>query len=445
MDISIPRGLAVAVTLIAAMARPALAESLNDAANDTWRRHPLIQSDRSALAAGDEAVTTARTGYFPSVSVNGLINRDDINRLGSDGVFLGRSGTVEVDQMLFDGFVTANRDAAAQADRQALLAAFDQDANTTLMAVVRAYLGVLRDRELLAAARQNLADHQAAVKRVAEIASYDDGKAFDLEQIKMREAYASSFIPEREGALRTSESQFLELLGHKPRELTVPARPRGKEFGSLDAAIAQTEQHPNVVGARAREASRHAEREQAKGVVSYPRLDLTARYVKGWDVQALPGQNDETYAGLQASYAISTGGGQIATLRGAEQQEQAAHERVAAAQLDARENTRVAWMQRASIEATMPAANDHLVRARIVSVGYNEQYKLGRRSVLELLIVQDEVYQAQARVIQLTYDQLTADFDLAAQMGTLYRYLPEPPPPASPRGPAAKPQAVRSK
>jgi outer membrane protein TolC len=55
--------------------------------------------------------------------------------------------------------------------------------------------------------------------------------------------------------------------------------------------------------------------------------------------------------------------------------------------------------------------------------GFKTQYTFGRRTVLDLLIVQNEAFQAESRAIQLRYDRLLADFAVAAQEGRLESLL----------------------
>ena len=56
--------------------------------------------------------------------------------------------------------------------------------------------------------------------------------------------------------------------------------------------------------------------------------------------------------------------------------------------------------------------------------------------MLELLLIRNEIYSSETRLIGLTYDRLLADFGLATQMGVLQAYMP-PARPAAPPGPPA--------
>jgi adhesin transport system outer membrane protein len=354
------------------------------------------------------------------VSLNSELSTSQVQRPGLAGGLYGRSATLRADQLIFDGFRTPRMIDAADADWGAAAADYRTEANAVLFAAVQAYLHVLRDRELLEAAKRFLDEHHKSIARVTEIASHDPGKQFDLVQLQMRASMAASFVTEREGALAASEGRFGEIVGHRPGALTKPGRLQLRSFASLPAALEAAERgHPAVAAAAERLRRRRAEREQAGGAL-LPRLDLSARYARGWDRQGLAGQNDEAYAGLLASYALSTGRAQFTALRAAELQEASADERLQAAKRDVREGVRVAWAQREALQRTVPLSRDYLKRAFEVVDGYEAQYTFGRRGVLELLLIRNEIYTSESRLLTLTFEQLAADYALAAQMGLLY-------------------------
>lgn len=404
---------------------PAQAETMAEALAATLRTHPALVADRAAARAAEANVSTARSGFFPMVRLNSEVSASNLYRQTGPAALNGRSGTLQADQMVFDGFATARLADAADADRAAAEADYRADANAVLFGALRAYIGVLRDRELLEATGRFVAEHQRSIGIVKEIAASDSGKQFDLVQLRMRAAMAASYRTEREGALAASESQFREIVGHRPQALEKPRRLEDPGFRSLEAALAVAEQsHPAVVAAAERLRKRRAEREQA-GSVLLPRVDVTARYTKGWDRQTIVGENDEAFAGMVASYALATGGAQLAAIRNAELLEVSAAERLNAAKRDVREAVRVAWAQREALAKTVPLAAEYLKTAFEVVEGYEIQYGLGRRGVLELLIIRNEIYSSESRLLQLSYDQLLADFALASQMGTLLAHFPD--------------------
>ncbi|MFN3429939.1 MAG: TolC family protein [Candidatus Sericytochromatia bacterium] len=133
--------------------------------------------------------------------------------------------------------------------------------------------------------------------------------------------------------------------------------------------------------------------------------------------QGLLGWNNEGYAGVKASYFF--GGETVSTVRVAEESKLAAAARIDVAKRDAREAVRVAWAQRQGVIANLPPAEEALRQSTIVLEGFKTQYTFGRRTVLDLLIVQNDAFQAESRAVGLRFNRLMADYALAAQEGVL--------------------------
>jgi adhesin transport system outer membrane protein len=368
------------------------------------------------------------------VGVNSELNSDNYQReVGSVGL-VGRHVTLQATGMLFDGLSTPGRLDGAQARHNGTQADRDVDANGLLLAVARAYIGVLRERAQLVAAKENLAQHERSVAELKQMVASDRGKGFDLVQIQARAVLAGSLVTERIAALATAEDVYLELVGMPAGALVLPPALSGAEFTSVQTALELGKGgHPGIIAAALRKQEREAERTQTNGALS-PRLDAVSRYVKGTDIQSLAGQNDELYAGLRASYDLSTGLGAFAASRAAEASVGQAARRVDLASRDMREAVRVAWAQRAGLNATLPLAVDHYARMRELLKGFRSQYTLGRRTMLDLLLIQNETYMAESRTIQLSHDRLAADYVLAAQVGTLLARQPKPAAPMTLKG-----------
>lgn len=408
-------------------AAPAFAETLAEATAIAIRRHPTLKADQATVRSADENVTAARSDLFPTVSLIGEVNVDSYTRTAGALDLQGREVGIRANQLLYDGLGVFNKLDAVQAERAALQADRDRNGNTVAFGVARAYLMVLRDRELVASAQRNVDEHRRSVTRLAAIVKYDAGKAFDLAQVRTREAFAESLYAERVGLLKRDEAAYLELVGQAPGQLAVPVNLNGEGFASQDQAVEVAQaKHPMVLAANHRAVGAQAATQQSRATLA-PKLYATARYDTGVDRQGVRGWNTEGYAGLRASYAF--GSGSLSAVRGVEQQAAASVARVDAARRSVREAVRIAWVQREGMIADLPPAEEALRQTLTVLEGFKTQYTFGRRTVLDLLIVQNDAFRAEARAVGLRFDRLMADYALAAQIGTLEgRLLADVPP-----------------
>lgn len=389
--------------------------------------HPRVEGDRALASAAWANARSQESGLFPSLRIDAEANQDALVTRGTLNRLNGRYASIEASQLLFDGFKTANRSHAARAEHAATEWEFRQNTMQLAFLAARSYLAVMREREILSAALRNLDEHRRAVGRLAPAIKFDPGKEFDLEQIRSREAFAASLVTEREGALNGAAATFREITGRRPGTLIRPARtPAGEGFASLEQALAiAKEVHPLIQVALNRYARRTHERQEAEGNLS-PRVDLVGRVLKGFDRQGTAGQNDETYVGMHASYVMPVAGGTVLQTMNLGDIERSAAFAVDGAHREVRENVRLAWAQRQAIIDTIAHVRDHYKLSASVLERYKTQYTLGRRTILDLLIIQNETYQAEARLVGLEYDKLTADYNLAAQVGIIDRFAPLP-------------------
>jgi adhesin transport system outer membrane protein len=282
----------------------------------------------------------------------------------------------------------------------------------------------MREQELTACAERYLAKHLKAVGEQERVAKADPGKGFELEQIRTRAVYARSLVTERHAALKAAEATFRELTGAVPEALELPGALEGEGFTGLDEALAVADaQEPSIGATRQRAAGTLAARKQAEAGLQ-PTFSLESLYRLGIDRDGLPGRNDEGYVGVQASFSLSTGGAPTAAIRAARADELAAAARLEGARRNVREGVRLAWQHRQGLIAKQPLVEAQLGWSGKVVEGFQQQFKAGRRSALELLTVQDQAYQAETDAIAVRFERRLADFELARREGTLSRWLP---------------------
>lgn len=401
-------------------AQPVAPEVLADAIASGVAFHPNVRADRLTVEAATEGVRTAYAGFAPALKVDGEVNRNEFQRALGSLALSGRAAAGEVEWTLFNGGRNFQAVDIARFEREAVVQDYRNNLNTLLGNLSRAFVNVVRERRMVVVAQHNLNEHRRAIARVSAIVARDPGKEFDLVQIRSREAQAASILAERQGLLQVALSQFKEIVGRLPApELTSPGLFPEERFSGLEAFVRESlEHHPMVLSARARTYRRTAERLDALGSLA-PKVEAVGRVVRGADRQGLVGQNDENYLGLRSHWTFGLAGREVFNLRNAANTEEAAREKHAAAQREVREKVRVAWAMREQVKAVLPAAEGHFTISGKVLEGFKTQYTLGRRNMLDLLIMQNENYQAEARYLQLKYDRLLSDFNLLEQGGLL--------------------------
>ena len=124
---------------------------------------------------------------------------------------------------------------------------------------------------------------------------------------------------------------------------------------------------------------------------------------------------------LSVNMPVFNGGAGEAGVRAAAEQVQAAQNTLDEQTLVLREKISTAWADWALAQQRVALNQDQSLAGQKLVQSYQLQFRLARRSLLDLLNVQSEAYGYAAAAVQMQYDQRLARFRLSAAMGELAR------------------------
>lgn len=138
----------------------------------------IVQSNRRAT---DEELRQARALYLPSIDLRadtGAEHSDDPATRGglddNDTEELWRyEAGLTLTQLLFDGFETKYENVRQKNRVKSASSRVRETAELVGLSVVEAYLDVIRQRELLKIARENVAEHLAIMEQIEDSAAAD--------------------------------------------------------------------------------------------------------------------------------------------------------------------------------------------------------------------------------------------------------------------------------
>ncbi|MGE8399771.1 MAG: TolC family protein, partial [Burkholderiales bacterium] len=224
------------------------AMSITEAVQSAVDYHPQISSNRNSKLSADEDVKFARGGYYPSVDLvagYGRQRSDNLNTRGTnpDGTRNHDKATLSytqselrLRQMLFDGFNTSNevgRTEAVATSRAYYTQAVAQD---VALRAVEVYLEVLKRRELVTLAKNNLQAHLRVNDQIGLRTERGVGSTADLDQSRARRALAENNLDTAEVDLADAEANFFSVIGKHPDELEGPQSIKVEIPGTLDDA-----------------------------------------------------------------------------------------------------------------------------------------------------------------------------------------------------------------
>ena len=83
------------------------------------------------------------------------------------------------------------------------------------------------------------------------------------------------------------------------------------------------------------------------------------------------------------------------------------------------EGTRLAWNARESLNQQKVFLRKHVEASYDTVQAYNKQFLLGRRTLLDMLNTENELFEARRSYINADYDQLLADYRIMNATGRL--------------------------
>lgn len=407
---------------------PASGITLEEATYKAIENNPSV---RQAIAQYRESVenteVSRRNGFYPSLDLNAGIGHEttyDYQGTGEDIDLTRRELALSLTQPIFNGFGSTNDvrrlSAEAEADRWN---AYVQIENKALE-VTEAYLEVLRNRELMRLAEINLDTHTRIFQQIRTASDSGVGRQSDFSQVSARLSKAKANRLSAINNLRAAESTYLKVVGEMPpAELIYPKPDADMIPSSLDEAVRLAlKNNPALDSARKDlEATEHYVK--ATKASYYPELNFVVERTFDDNIDGREGANEDLTAMLRMSYNLYNGGADKRNHAAAVQQRVQASEIHREATRETELQARLAW---ASYEAAL-GSKSHL-RQYVASTkqsqeAYAQQFSLGRRTLLDVLDSENELFEARQDYVNADYDELYAEFRLFNSQGELMRAL----------------------
>ncbi len=286
--------------------------------------------------------------------------------------------------------------------------------------VVTAFLDVVRDQNLLEVARNNeqvLRKQLEATRdrfRVGEVTRTDVAQA----ESSLAQAIAQRITAE--GTLETSRSTYTRVVGHPPERLIMPSeRPALPATRDEALALAATNNF-NVISANFTEA---AARDNVDVVRSQllPQVSIVGsigRSVSPSITQS--GATTDTGAVVaQMTVPLYEGGSVYAQTRQAQQTVGQRRSQVDVARRAAVQNAASAWETLQAARASIASFVTAVRAAQIALQGTQQEALVGSRTVLDVLIAEQQLFTTQSQLVTAQHDAALAEYTLVAAIGRL--------------------------
>ena len=396
----------------APVARTSLKESILFA----FDRDPSVSQQAAQMGIGQAQIDEARSGWMPQISLNG--NTGHSQTTDSSGSLKNSAAWgLSLTQLVYDFGKTnsAISQSSAQHDsyRYQLMATLSSVAEKTALS----YVDVKRYTDLTQAGQENI----LALKNVQQLAKLRSSAGLsstsDELQTQTRVAGMQATLEQYNAALKSARARLSVLTGIDAQQLSPLPSTLEVQQDSLDSIDYTL--IPSVLAARTMESSAQYGIERAKSQ-HWPTLSLKGgrtRYESDnrsyWDDQIQ----------LNIDAPLYQGGAVSARVRQAEGARAMAASQVDQARFDVLQKASVAMADWSGARGRMEAGNVQLENALRAREVYKNEYTLGKRSINDLLSVEQDVWQATSSKISAEYDSWASAVNYASAVDNLMQRI----------------------
>ncbi len=418
-------GLLMAVCLIGGpifAAPSALAESLPEALGSAYAYNPRLDAQRAFLRATDEDVARAMSGYRPDISASGEYGVRSTHLKPSfpgDGVTQPGNWQVKGVQPIFRGFQTYNAVNAAEANVRSEREVYRDVESTVLLAAVTAYMDVVRDKEVVRLAENNVNVLSRELKATQDRFSVGEVTRTDVAQAEARRADAVSDLESARANLRTSRGAFLQVVGNPPNDLFDPGPPDQFLPGSVEEAInISNNENPLVVASLYREQAAGYTVKQIRGEL-LPTITLEGRYEQRHNGTRFIDKAEETEVLGRISIPFYQGGEVFARVRQAKQNQIGFLQQIEQVRTEQAQAVVAAWSQLEAARAQLESDTISVESNRVALQGVREEEKVGQRTILDVLDAEQEYVQSEVDLERTKRNLVVAGYAVLSGMGRL--------------------------
>lgn len=410
----------VAFSVSDVKAQTSLTMDLKDAVAigvDTNPEYGIVAASRRAT---DEELTQGRALYLPSIDLaadTGYEYVNPANRRNED--HLRYQVGVTLTQMLFDGWATKNEVERQKARVDSSSHRVRETSELVGLTIVESYLEVMRQRQLLMISRQNVAEHVAIMQTIQDAVNAGRSTEADMDQARARLAAARAGESNSRQSLRNAESEFRREVGDAPGELTLPAIPYDQLSADVDREVHQAlANSPTLDIFESDIEVAYAESKATKSTF-YPQVDLQLNARQGDNLSGIEGTDRNASALVVMDWNLYRGGADNARAREFIHRHQQEKEERADAARQVEDDVRQSWAsmiaagERAREFAAQVDANSQVVLA------YKDQFSLDRRTLLDVLDAQNELFVSRSNTVNAEFIEMLAVYRLLALKGDL--------------------------
>lgn len=401
--------------------------TLQEGVDEVLSTHPVVLERLHNYRATLEDLRTTEAQYLPSLDYGASIARERTKN--SNTGFQSRSlssyeQSLTLTQNLFNGFGTIYE---ADYNKARILAAanyYIENANDAAYTFVTHYISVLKNRDLLCIAKANVDFNQEIYTKVTKL--YEAGMTTRSESEK-----ADTSLSLAKANYVVAKNNLDDSLYNLGRVLGKPVtveEVKDTEFsGTIPATLEEMKEYARVHNPSVLVRDYNIKAAKAKKDAAYknyyPKIDAFARASWANDISGIDGKDDRRSIGLSLTYNLYRGGADESQIQKNLSQvyQESENKRETVRRLN--EQGELSW----SAKTYLAEQLEHLKRYKTTSSKtlelYQKEYDLGRRTLLDLLVAQNDYIAAESQIVRAEHDLLFSYYRILDSMGSMVQHV----------------------
>jgi outer membrane protein len=291
---------------------------------------------------------------------------------------------------------------------------------TVFQAVMQAFFDTYRDQALVEVNKNNESVLKTQLQATQERFRVGEVTRTDVAQAESSLAQATANRIAAEGQLEISRSNYTLAVGHPPGRLILPTeRPALPATRDEALALAATN-NPNVIAANFAEA---AARDNVDAVRDQllPQISIIGDLNRSFapSVTLNSAREDTASVTAQMTMPLYEGGMIYSQTRAAQQTVGQRRSQVDYARRQAVQAATQAWETLAAARAAVASYAAAVKAAQIALAGTQQEALVGSRTVLDVLISEQQLFTTQSQLVGAQHDSAVAEYNLTAAVGRL--------------------------
>lgn len=400
-------------------------QDLKTTVDELLTTNPVIQERLKNYNATKEDITSAKAGYYPKLDLTLGVGQEKTERTRGtlndlDKTLSVYQNSLAYTQNLFKGFETMHQ--VEQQEFRTLSSAYSyiEKVNDTAFELVNSYLQVMRQKELLDTAQENIGINEEIFKKVQKL--YESGLTTlsEVNKIESSLALAKSNHVVQENTLMDVSYNLHKVLGRylDAKEMQKPVLNIALPANIEEAAQFAMQNNPSLLVGEFNIKQAQAAHHEKKSPF-YPQVDIEISQSMNKNLSGIEGQDDRFRAMAYLRYNFFNGFADSAALQKSVSELHKEVEVKNSLRRDVIEGLNLSWAANEKLGDQLDHLSAYKNFALKTLTLYSKEYDLGRRSLLDLLSAQNDFIGAKSQIINTEYSMLYAKYRILDALGTL--------------------------